>query len=305
MKSFGRYITLSALAFLASLGFAQAGTITDLNQLPGSAFGQYSLVAGGGSNSLQLTSDTTITGNVAVGLASTGPSSVTLQGGGAPITGNLNFAGTSNGTGSVTVSGATTTNSATAAQAVDDATSLYLFYSALTSLPTISGNTLNVTTNPGASYNGNTNEHVYEEPTSFNGALAITAAANQYVIIDVGQGSSSNYSLGAVSLSGGITSDHVLFNIDTTGNLSSSNAHGDVVNAIVIDDAGLVNVDNFTLDGRLFCEVTQANCQVVSNAKINSSVDIGTATPEPASVVLVLGGLVLVGGLTMRQAKRA
>lgn len=272
--------------------------ITDINQLPGSALGFYSLIVGGGSHTTQLSSDTTINGNVALG------SPISLEGGGAPINGELDFAGSSNGTGSVDVSGGITTNSAVAAAAASDAESLFQQYSLLTGLPTLDSNTLNVANTPGASYNGNTNEHVYAiTDWKFNGDLAITAGADQYVIIDVLPGSKKNYSLGAVSLSGGITYDHVLFNIDTTGQLSSWNAHGGTVNAIILDGSftsggvsygGKVNVDDFTLDGRLFCTTGSNDCQVASNATIDSTVDFGSSgVPEPISLLLTGSGLVL------------
>jgi hypothetical protein len=55
----------------AGLGVAEAvstGPITDINQLQGSAFGNFGAVAGGtSSNSLQGTSDTFIYGNMAIG----------------------------------------------------------------------------------------------------------------------------------------------------------------------------------------------------------------------------------------------
>jgi hypothetical protein len=281
-------ITLQILAIaLTTVVYGSATPIMDINQLPGSALGNYGLVVEGGAHSLQLTSDSHINGNVALG------SGTTLQGSGDTINGNLDFqSATSNGTGSVTVTGTTSTNSTLAGNAVADAENLISLYSAATSFA-VTSNTLNVSTTPGDSYNSNSHEHVYSVTTAFNGALAITAAASEYVIVNVGEGSSSNYSLGAVSLSGGITSDHVLFVIDTTGQLSSSNAHGDTINGIILDGAGKVNVDNFTLNGRLFCNTANSDCQDVSGAKISSTVDAGMSTPEPLSFFLAGSGLVL------------
>lgn len=280
------------LILLGAAGTASASTITDINQLMGSAFGNYSLVVEG-TKSLQLTSDTGITGNVAVG------SGVTLQGAGSTIHGNLDYQSGNSGSG-ITVTGTTSTNDSQVGSAIADAQSLASLYGAVTNLSALSSGTLNVTSNPGQSYNGNTNEHVYAINTNFTTDLTITAAANQYVVFDVGAGSSANFSLVAVTLGGGITSDHVLFNIETTGALSSSNAHNQAVNAVVVDNAGSVNVDNFTLNGRLFCNATSANCQVVSNADIISSAT--TATPEPGTILLIGAGLLAVG-LVSRRAK--
>jgi hypothetical protein len=100
-----------------------------------------------------------------------------------------------------------------------------------------------------------------------------------------------------------ITSDHVLIDVDTTGQLSSANAHGQTVNAIVIDDAGKVNVDNFTLNGHLFCSTGSNDCPVVSGATINSTVDV-SAMPEPISIALAGSGLLL-ALLARRQLRRA
>jgi hypothetical protein len=282
-----------------------AGTITSLTQIPGSAFGQYGVIVGGyggATHNTQFSSSENFNTSVALG------SPLSLQGGNVTIHGNLDFAGTASGTGSLSVTGTTTANSATAAQAVADAISLASMYGAVTSLPTFSAASLNVITGgasaacgaQGCSYNGDTHQHVYAADTSWNGAVSITAAASEYVIFDVGAGSSSTWSLGAVLLSGGIAYDHVLINVLTGGQLSSSNAHNQSVNAIVIDNSGKTVVDNFTLNGRIFCTTASADCQIVSGADVNSSASPGSV-PEPATPALISGGLLLLGLRRLRK----
>lgn len=285
---------IAALIVTSLPAFATA--INDLNQLPGSAFGNYSLVTEG-AKSLQLTSDTGITGNVGVG------SGVSLQGSGSTIHGNLDYQGANSGSG-ITVTGSTSTGVSLVGSAIADAQNLASLYGAVTNLTALSSGTLNVSSTPGQSYNGETNEHVYALNTNFTTDLTITAASSQYVIFDVGAGSNSNFSLVAVTLSGGITSDHVLFNIETTGALSSSNAHSQSVSAIVVDNAGSVNLDNFTLDGRLFCAASSNNCQVVSNADIVSSVDAASSTPEPGTLSLLVGAGLLAAAIVRGRSQK-
>jgi hypothetical protein len=302
MQRFSRLASAVCVAGLTVATSAFGTAISDLNQLTGSAFSNYAFVAGGsGAHNLQFTSDSPAFGNVALA------SGVALQGGGDVLHGNLDFGGTANGTGSVIVTGTTTANVAQATNAVADAVSLFAAYTALTGfsgLPTVSG-TLNVGTNGGNSNAGNTHEHIYDVTTAgYGGDLTINAGASEYVIINIGKGLSTNYDLnGAVNLTGGITSDHVLFNIATTGNFGSASAHGKTINALIIDNAGKTNVDNFTLNGRIFCTTANADCQFVSGAQVHQP---ASATPEPGTFNLLAGfGLFGLAGALRRTKKSA
>jgi hypothetical protein len=301
---------------VAASAICCAAGITDLNQISGSGFGSYGLIVeSNASNSLSLSSSTTINGSVALGSPTNG--SAMVQGNGATINGNVDFAAgsLSAGTMGATVSGSINPNVTNAANAVSDAMSLSSSYGAVTgSLLTGTGAvSLNVATNPGGEYNSESNEHVYSLSTSSKmTSITITAAAGQYVVINVGAGSSKNWSLIAVTLSGGITADDVLFNVLTTGNLTSGNAQNDTINADVIDLAGNVNINQVTLNGRLACNIGNQSCTVGSNTFLYQPSPSGSQSggdppaPEPVTFTLAGAGLLaLAFGLRRVKARRS
>ena len=136
--------------------------------------------------------------------------------------------------------------------------------------------------------------------------LTIDATASQYVIINLGASSSSNTNLFPITLTGGITSDHVLLDVDATGNLGGAlNQH--IVNADIIDNKGNVNVDALAIDGRLFCSTgsTFGNCQVVSNATINSTTNTSPGpVPEPSTWMTGILGAGAIGFVRFRRFRK-
>jgi hypothetical protein len=298
---------LASAGLIAAVCASAAYTpITDLSQLPNGAFSGYALaVQGGSGGALHLSSDSPIFGNVAIG-----STSQIVQSAGDTIHGNLDFAGSSpaQGTsGGVTVTGHTNFNVAAADNAVADAESLFSTYTATSSLASLAtalggGSTLTVS----GTGNYSAHEFVYFASTSL-GAITINAPSSDYVIINVGEGSNrsagtGNYAIAGVTLAGGITSDHVLFDIDTTGNFQAG-PNSPIVNADIIDNEGNTNLNSITLNGRLFCTDVAAagNCSVVSNAVLNQPSNVST-TPEPASLWLAAGGMLLLAlGALRRQ----
>jgi len=305
LMNFKSGVYLFAIGLAGTL-CASATTMTGLDQLKDSDLINYGLIVAGGPSNLQTTSDTYLTGNFALGQAHD------WQGGNMTINGNVDFTGLAFGSG-YTVNGTITTNSTMAANAIAEAESLSASYGAVNRATNISNtNYLDVATNPGAEANNDPNQHVYVITASQlpnpggstpQGSLTITASASQYVTINVLPGTTANFNIGAVTLNGGITPDHVLFNIETGGQLSSGNAHGLVINALIIDNVGTVNVDNTTLNGFLFCTTAYGDCQPVSGIGISSAVNRSDMVPEPMSLVLTGSGLLL--GFAFRRFRTA
>jgi hypothetical protein len=134
-----------------------------------------------------------------------------------------------------------------------------------------------------------------------NSGFTINGTANQFVVINVNSGSSNESLGGPISLTGGITSDHVLFNFTGTGHLGAS-AGGATVNGVFLAPGMLINLDNVTIDGRLFGGQNNADFQTVSGFHLFAPAPV----PEPASLILTLSGLATLGlAGTWRRLRRA
>jgi hypothetical protein len=100
-----------------------------------------------------------------------------------------------------------------------------------------------------------------------------------------------------VTLTGGITSDHVLFNILSSGNnnvQSSGNFQTNVVNANLIDLNGSWNVNEITINGRWFGEASGLTYQLVSNGYIEQPPT--PQVPEPDTLILLGIGVMSLAG---------
>jgi hypothetical protein len=129
--------------------------------------------------------------------------------------------------------------------------------------------------------------------------LTISGAASDYVVVNVTDNNPAFN--GQIVLTGGITSDHVLFNMfggdytaHTGGPVLTISTNGQVTTGIFLDPNGSMQMNNSVLNGRFFGGDVQ-NQQIVSGASINA--------PEPASLALALIGLGLVG-LARRASRR-
>lgn len=289
MKPITRILLPVTLVFAgASISFA--GGIVDINQVPGSALGQYGLVIGGtNANHFSGTSDSPINGNIAFG----GSSYQAPQFSGDTVTGEVDFSGsnpcTGNGLcGATSISGGTQGGISNAAQAVSDATSLFGTYSTQSGISLASNQgTLNVPTNGTGNYGAN--EYIYNATTSLTD-LIVNAPNRDYVIINI---TGSGYHADSITLEGGITDDHVLIDVNTTGNFQATGA---TLDGIIIDgnSSGYCGLDGVTVNGRLYCSTTNNNAQFVSNAVLNAPPnDVVTSTPEPSSFTLMFCAIVL------------
>ncbi len=150
------------------------------------------------------------------------------------------------------------------------------------------------------------------------GQIKIDGSANPtgVVIINVSgtfksQESTGGSSVFATALSGGITSDQILWNLtgnagqnnfQTSGNHAENVLYGDF-----LDLAGNVNINEVTVNGRIFGGNSDGNADgstgmsIVSNAYLNAPASY-VATPEPSTWLLVASGA-LVLGLLHRHRK--
>lgn len=147
-----------------------------------------------------------------------------------------------------------------------------------------------------------------------NGTFTINGSASDYVVFNYDGNNGFN---GNIVLSGGITSDHVLFNIIPNpasitnynnaytslsgGPTLTISTNGLVTTGIFLDPTGNIQINHSVLDGRIFGGDTQ-NLSIVSGADINAPM---SPTPEPASMLLYGTGLLLVGGLLRRHATQS
>jgi hypothetical protein len=244
-----------------------------------------------------LTSDSGVFGNVGIGSPI---NAVQLAGG--IITGNLDFSllppsGGPNFGG--TVVGSVGVNVAAVTSALNTVNSLN------TTLGAESGTAL-VVTGAGQTINASagtldgSGNRVFRvaSASQFNlsGGITINGSASDFVVINILQGTSNEKINGAVSLTGGITSDQVLFNFVGTGGELGAAANKAVASGIFLAPNMKVNIDAVTIDGRLFGggSLTSNNdFKIVSNAFVNQPPSSSAAVPEPAS--LTLFGTAIIG----------
>ena len=119
--------------------------------------------------------------------------------------------------------------------------------------------------------------------------LTISGAASDFVVINVTDNNPAFN--GKIVLTGGITSDQVLFNMfggnyttHTGGPTLTISTNGQVTTGIFLDPNGSMQINHSVLDGRFFGGDVQ-NQQIVSGATINAPV------PEPSSAALATLGL--------------
>ena len=140
--------------------------------------------------------------------------------------------------------------------------------------------------------------------------FTINGTADQFVVINIPNvptidGAPVGFD-GSIMLTGGITSDHVLFNFGngnfdthTGGDPLLINTGGRVTMGTFLDPNGIFNIDNTILDGRIFGG--DANDSFITGSTINAPPFF--PTPEPTSLVLLGSGLVVLG--IVRRRKRS
>jgi hypothetical protein len=121
-------------------------------------------------------------------------------------------------------------------------------------------------------------------------AITVNGSASDYVVIDVAT-SNGNKLDGALTLSGGITADHVIVNFTGSGqNLQGAANGAHLAATFLAPDLG-IQLNSLTIDGRLFGGNDGTNFQFVSNSFINQP----PLVPEPETWALFLAGFGLLG----------
>jgi hypothetical protein len=128
--------------------------------------------------------------------------------------------------------------------------------------------------------------------------VTINGAATDFVAIDI-TGSSGNKLDGALTLTGGITSDRVLINFTGSGANVQGAANGATLFGTFLMPHLGVQLNSLTIDGHLFGGAAGTNFQFVSNAFIAQP---PTSVPEPASLLLLGAGLAGLAAWRWKQA---
>jgi hypothetical protein len=119
-----------------------------------------------------------------------------------------------------------------------------------------------------------------------NQGFTVNGNATDFAVFNINNGTSNEALGGPISLGGGITPNHVLFNfVGTSGNLQAS-AGGASINGTFLVPNMKINLDNMTLTGHLYGGQSGQDFQVVSGFNLNA-----TIVPEPSALVLASLGL--------------
>jgi hypothetical protein len=274
-------LAVAAASIAQSMPAAHAGFSLD----GGSSFAV--LHEGNGGKRLQY-NNSNMTGDVGIGR--TGQAQ--LNGPGAV---NLDFSGTGNVAtcsspcgvvGGVTITGAISSSMSAVSSALTDLNSLSqtLGGETGTALTISSGGLVNAS--PGKLDNSG-NEVFTLKAASPSGTFIINGNDSWTVVVNVPAAVGNFAFNGSLVLTGGLTSDQVLFNFDQGNNGTLSGG----TTGTFLDPNGNIQINHAVLDGRIFGGGSQ-NSAIVSGANI-SLVPPARSAPVPASLTLL--GMALAG----------
>ena len=218
------------------------------------------------------------------------------------------------GTQPVSLGGAPTpaavnSNVASVSAAITTANNLSTSYGSASELAlatTVSINTGSQTINASSGGLDGTGTEIFKSSTFAIGngnTLTINGTASQYVVIDI-TGTSTTKLDGALTLTGGISADHVLINFIGIGGSLQGAANGATLQGTFLVPNMAVTLNSLTIAGRIFGGSAGHNFQFVSNALIIQPAisQAELAAPEPGSVAVF--GVGLLGLIGIVRANR-
>jgi hypothetical protein len=291
---------LSIVVALAGILASPSTARTDF--LTGTGADQFAVLSQFSGNQTNFNNGT-ITGDVGIG----SPHSFTISN--ASLLGNVRFSGAANASGFLggpapnnvsgggSFTGSIIANDSTVTKAINAMNSLSqtLGGEAGTSTTITSGGSVNASA---GKLDASGNRVFTVSSVNFaNGIFTVNGGASDFVVLNIG--SSANLH-GQILLAGGITSDHVLFNMfggdyttHTGGPTLDVNTNGLATFGIFLDPNGGMSAVNTDIQGRFFGGDT-VNQQIVSGANITAPPSM-PSVPAPPSLVLALLGAVCVG----------
>lgn len=251
------------------------------------------LYEGNGGNTLNY-NNSEVTGDIGIGL--TGKAALNGPG---TITGDIDFSAANTGQYSdsgVTVTGGVNYNVANVTSGLNTVNALAqtLGGEAGTSITVASGGSINASS--GMLDSGGNRVFTVGSVSFPNGTFTINGSASDYVVLNVGSAAAFN---GAITLTGGITSSHILINMTggnyTTlsgGNTLTISTSGLTTTGIFLDPNGDFQINHSILDGQIFGGDTH-NVSIVSGADIVYTPN--TVPDGGISAILLLMGIAGIG----------